>query len=205
MTIILADGKFPEHKIPLGHLSDAEHIICCDGSAENLLEKGIEPEAIVGDLDSLSDDTISRFCDRLFMDTDQETNDLTKAVHWCSKKGYNDIVILGATGRREDHTIGNISLLAEYARFVRIKMVTDTGTFIPLLKSCEIESYPRQQVSIFCADPETKITSAGLKYKLQDMKLGNWWRATLNEAEGYSFRISFTGGPVLVYLAFGDV
>lgn len=205
MTIILADGRFPQHEIPLGFLNKAEHIICCDGSAEILLAKGLVPEAIVGDLDSLSGDTASKFTDRLFRDTDQETNDLTKAVQWCSGKGYSDIVILGATGKREDHTIGNISLLAEYARLVKIKMVTDTGTFIPLLKGCEVSSFPGQKVSIFSIDPETKITSEGLKYRLDDLKLRNWWRATLNEAEGNSFRLRFTGGPVLLYLAFSDV
>ena len=53
-TIILADGNFPVHRIPLGYLRDAQHIICCDGSAENLVMAGLEPEAIVGDLDSLN-------------------------------------------------------------------------------------------------------------------------------------------------------
>lgn len=205
MTIILADGRFPEHEIPLGFLNKAEHIICCDGSAETLLAKGLVPEAIVGDLDSLPDDTASKFADRLFRDNDQETNDLTKAVRWCTDKGYNDIVILGATGKREDHTVGNISLLAEYASLVKIKMVTDTGTFIPLLKGSEINSFPGQKVSVFSIDPETNITSEGLRYRLDNLKLGNWWRATLNEAEGHSFRLRFTGGPVIVFLAFSDI
>ena len=67
-------------------------------------------------MDSLSSDLALRFADRIYRDEDQETNDLTKAVKWCNERGYNDIVIIGATGKREDHTIGNISLLAEYAK-----------------------------------------------------------------------------------------
>ncbi|HUU39597.1 MAG TPA: hypothetical protein VMW42_01510, partial [Desulfatiglandales bacterium] len=94
-TVILADGSFPEHEIPLGYLENADHIICCDGSAENLLKEGMEPEAIVGDLDSLTNDIAHRFSDRLFKDISQETNDLTKAVKWCSDRGYEDIVIIG--------------------------------------------------------------------------------------------------------------
>ena len=80
------------------------------------LMAGFIPDAIVGDMDSLNESIAGRFHDRIFKDKDQDTNDLTKAVAWCSERGYRDLVILGATGKREDHTIGNISLLAEYIK-----------------------------------------------------------------------------------------
>jgi len=203
-TVILADGSFPAHEIPLGYLRNAEHIICCDGSAKRLLEAGIEPEAIVGDLDSLSDEIEEKYSDRLYRDEDQDTNDLTKAVEWCINKEYKDIVILGATGKREDHTIGNISLLAEYAKKIDVIMVTDTGIISPHLKSCTISSFSGEQVSVFSINPLTRITSSGLKYKLNNLKLKNWWRATLNEATGGSVSIKFSGGPIIVYRKFKD-
>lgn len=203
-TIILADGSFPSHEVPLDYLENAERIICCDGSAENLVTSGRIPEAIVGDLDSLSANITERFSDRLFIDVNQETNDLTKAVKWCADRGYKDIAIIGATGKREDHTLGNISLLAEYATYVNVIMVTDTGVLYPFLESCKVFSFPGQQVSIFSVNPETEITSSGLKYKLNKLKLHNWWRATLNEALANSFELSFTGGPIIVYLKFPD-
>jgi thiamine pyrophosphokinase len=203
-AVILADGSFPVNEIPLSYLRDAEHIICCDGSAENLILADLEPEAIVGDLDSINPEIAERFKDRLFQDSDQDTNDLTKSVRWCIKKGFREIVILGATGKREDHTIGNISLLGEYCRNIKVKMVTDTGTIIPLRKSSKVLSFAGQQVSIFSINPETEITSKGLKYKLKGLKLHNWWRASLNEATGGSFELSFTGGPLIVYQKFPD-
>ncbi len=203
-TIILADGSFPAHEIPLEYLRIARRIICCDGSAGNLVKAGFEPIAIVGDLDSLDKEIARKYIERLFIDKSQEANDLTKAVMWCSQRGYKDITIIGATGKREDHTIGNISLLADYAREVNVVMVTDTGTFTPFLNSCTVQSFPGQQVSIFSVDHETEITSSGLKYKLERMKLKNWWRATLNEATGDSFELKFTGGPLLVYLKFKE-
>lgn len=202
--VILADGSFPTHEIPLRYLRETEHIICCDGSAENLVKANLEPEAIVGDLDSLSKEIAGRFADRLYRDVEQDTNDLTKAVKWCIEKGYKEIIILGATGKREDHTIGNISLLAEYSKEIKVKMVTDTGTITPVLKSSKFSSFCGQQVSIFSIDPETEITSMGLKYSLKRLKLHNWWRATLNESAGDSFELRFTGGPVLVYQKFSD-
>jgi thiamine pyrophosphokinase len=203
-AVIIADGSFPLHEIPLRYLKEAEHIICCDGSAESLAIADLEPEAIVGDLDSLNPGIAERFGDRLFKDIEQDTNDLTKAVKWCINKGYEEIVILGATGKREDHTIGNISLLAEYAGKINVIMVTDTGIFTPLLKSSVVRSFPGQQVSVFSVNPETEITSRGLKYQLIKLKLHNWWRATLNEAEGDSFELRFDGGPVILYQKFED-
>lgn len=204
-TVIVADGTFPKHDIPLGYLKNTGRIICCDGrSAENLLKAGFEPEAIVGDMDSLNEEIADRFSDRIFRDENQETNDLTKAVNWCSERGYKEIVIVGATGEREDHTIGNISLLSEYIKDVNVIMVTDTGVMMPFLKSSVVSSFPGQQISIFSIDPETELISQGLRYPLERKKIKNWWVATLNEAVGNSFSLEFNQGRVIVYLKFPD-
>ncbi|MBN2634497.1 MAG: thiamine diphosphokinase [Bacteroidales bacterium] len=201
-AVVVADGTFPVHEIPLGYLREAEHIVCCDGSAEKLIEAGMLPEAIIGDMDSLSRETAEKFAGRIFRDENQENNDLTKAVEWCRKSGYNDITILGATGRREDHSIGNISLLAEYSAYVRVKMITDTGIFIPFRESCRLNTFPGQQISVFSIDTATEITSSGLRFPLTRRKLNNWWEGTLNEATGKIVELEFSGGPVLVFLVF---
>src|SRR5674476_421694 len=102
-TAIVADGTFPKHEIPLDYLKKAQRIVCCDGSASSLILAGMEPVAIVGDMDSLSDDLANRFADRIFRDENQDTNDLTKVVEWCRENNFRDIIIVGATGKREDH------------------------------------------------------------------------------------------------------
>jgi thiamine pyrophosphokinase len=201
-AVIVADGSFPVHPIPLDILDKAEVIVCCDGSAENLVRYGLVPDAIVGDMDSLSDDLKNRFADRIYIDSGQETNDLTKTVLWCHESGYDDLVIIGAGGKREDHSIGNISLLVEYAKTVKVKMVTDSGIFIPFITNCRIESLKGQQVSVFSICPATEITSTGLLYPLNNRKLNNWWEGTLNEAAGDSIEFKFSGGPILVFLKF---
>lgn len=202
LTVIVADGAFPVHEIPLRYLREAGRIICCDGSAENLIKAGYIPDAIVGDMDSLNESIAGRFHDRIFRIDEQETNDLTKAVTWCVDRKYRDLIILGATGRREDHTIGNISLLGEYTRIADVKMVTDTGTLSAYTEDAVISSFPGQQISIFSIDPETEITSKGLRYPLREKKIKNWWVATLNESKGESFSLKFKGGPVIVYMKF---
>ena len=199
-VIILANGRFPESDLPLGYLESADYIVCCDGSVTSLVDYGLEPWAIAGDLDSVPSVLKKKYQDRLFLSDDQETNDLTKAVHFCLTRGVNDIIILGATGLREDHTIGNISLLADYAESLSVKMVTDNGIFIPVQAGSRISSWPGQQVSVFAIDRAMRISSSGLKYPLKDTELDNWWMGTLNEATGDFFTLYFSEGRVIAFL-----
>ncbi|MDP4183747.1 MAG: thiamine diphosphokinase [Bacteroidota bacterium] len=198
-TVILADGTFPSHEIPLKILEEADHIICCDGAVRKLLNYGKKPDAIIGDLDSLSLELRKEFSSITHRFRSQEINDLTKSVNWCIKQGFNDIAILGATGEREDHTLGNIFLLPLYAKNRNISMFTDFGSFQALLQSGEMKSYPGQQISIFCNDPKLKITTSGLLYPIQNKALDMLWMGTLNEALCNSFSLSFEHGVVIVF------
>ena len=201
-TVILANGIFPTHEIPLSYIKNTDRIICCDGSVANLVNLGLEPYAIVGDIDSLNAELACKYADRIFCDSNQETNDLTKAVNWCVSNGFSDIVITGATGKREDHTLGNISLLAEYCKYANVMMATDNGIFRVYYSSCEIETFSGQTVSIFSIDSDTEITLRGLKYPLTNAKLTNWWVATLNEALGNKISLDFKQGRIIVFLKY---
>ncbi|MDR0873833.1 MAG: thiamine diphosphokinase [Prevotellaceae bacterium] len=197
-AVILADGEFPKNEIPLDILKNAEYLVCCDGAADKLPEH-ITPDAIVGDCDSLSAENKARFADRIYRITEQETNDLTKAVHFCRAQDKRNIIILGATGRREDHTLGNISLLAEYIDIedINISMATDYGIFTAIKETTVFPSRAGQQVSIFDIG-RRPATFRNLKYPVENRVLTNWWQGTLNEALGDSFTVE-TGGKMIVF------
>ena len=198
-TIILANGNFPVHRIPLEFLFKAEQIVCCDGATQSLLNAGLKPDFIIGDLDSISEEIKNRFASILLYRTDQETNDLTKAVQFCLENNRTEITILGATGKREDHTLGNLSLLADYAETAKIQLLTDNGVFTPLLESSTLESYRGEQISVFSLQPDTVFTFYNLLYPVKNRKLYSWWEGTLNEAETDYFTVSFDKGKVLVF------
>ena len=86
-TVILADGDFPASERTLTMLRNADRIICCDGAAVPLLAAGLIPERIVGDLDSLPLELKERYADRLLQESEQESNDLTKACRYCQAQG----------------------------------------------------------------------------------------------------------------------
>ncbi|HPM13754.1 MAG TPA: thiamine diphosphokinase, partial [Bacteroidales bacterium] len=135
--VIIANGQFPTHAIPLEIIRTAQTIICCDGAADSLMKHSIEPTVVIGDLDSISSKAKKQFAGKLIHIAEQETNDQTKAVEWAITQGLKDAVIVGATGKREDHTIGNISLLASYGTRINICSVSNYGVYSPVYGSVE--------------------------------------------------------------------
>lgn len=199
LTVILADGDFPRTEQPISILRNAERIICCDGAAASLAEFGLEPDVVIGDLDSLPAEFKGRFSDRLIHVREQETNDLTKAFSYCREQGWTNLVILGATGKREDHTLGNLSLLADYSESVpNLKFITNYGIFFIARESGDFPSEPGQQISIIALQTGTEVTSSGLKYPMNKLVLNRWWQATLNEALTDQYHLDFPQGTQLL-------
>lgn len=199
-AVIIANGRFPYHPLPISYIENARYIVCCDGAANEFIANGGVPDAIVGDGDSISEENRHLFKSILYRNSDQETNDLTKSVHFCVQNNITDIVIVGGTGKREDHTLGNISLLAEYIEIVNVIMVTNWGIFTPINSFREFKSFKGETVSIFAIDNKG-ITTNNLKYPLNGRILTNWWQGSLNSSLGNSFTIDTTG-RVIVFQAY---
>lgn len=199
--VVVANGLFPAGEWALKMLHNAEFVIACDGAALSLLRNGIRPNVIVGDLDSLPEEFCKTYAGCLLCVADQEINDLTKAVRHARDLEFKEVLILGATGLREDHTLGNISLLAEYiSDFDRIEMLSDYGLFTPITQNTTFSSYPGQQISLFSLYPHGAISVTGLRYPIENRRLLYLWEGTLNEALGTGFTITLNEeGSLIVY------
>ena len=197
-TVILANGDFPRKggaawKLLVG----ATRVVACDGAADAYRRRFRKwPTVIIGDLDSLSrlPSCVSR-PPTLVKVADQDTNDLEKAIAYCAKQGWRDPVIVGATGKREDHTLGNVFRALAYGCAV----VTDLGRFIPVCGQAALAVAKGAAVSVFAPDPKTRMTSKGLEWPLDGVRFPNLYCATLNRAT--SARISLTATrPVSVFI-----
>ena len=194
-AVVLAGGEYPTAPLPLEILHDAPYVVCCDGAADRYIATGRVPDAIVGDGDSISAKNRDTFAHLLHIFSEQETNDQTKAVTFLLEQGKRRIAIVGATGRREDHSIGNISLLIEYARTgADICSFTDYGMFIPCNGTTTHKCHKGQQVSIFSITAK-ELSADGLLYPIYDFT--NWWQGTLNECTGDEFTIKAKGEYLL--------
>ena len=196
-AVVLCAGDFPTHDIPLGVLGDAPYLCCCDGAAVQAVSYGLRPDAIVGDGDSLPDDFKRQYSGIIHLVSEQEYNDMTKATRHCIRRGARRIAYVGATGKREDHTMGNISLLAYYLDSLSVQpvMLTDYGFFVPASGSRTFGSFARQQVSIFNVSSRS-IVSEGLRWP--SYAYSALWQGMLNEAEADTFTLR-ADGTYIVY------
>ena len=206
--VIICDGSFPRTEYPRYLIRTADFIICCDGALKKFIRNskaifGTErlPDRVVGDMDSLPESLRKKHADIIVKIDEQEHNDQTKAFRWAMEniEGIESITILGATGQREDHTIGNISLLMEYARMydlegmgIQVQMITDHATMIAVTDTIEMDCGEGRQVSIFSPDNSLRIKSEGLRWKTDDVVFDNWWKATLNVAVQDNIRLEFS-------------
>lgn len=198
-AVILAAGDYPTHPIALAALTAAPFLCCCDGAARAAIDHGLMPHAIVGDGDSLPADLRQRHADIVHTVAEQEYNDLTKATRFViqtlapqGQASPLSIAYLGCTGRREDHTLGNISLMAFYMRefHIRPTLYTNHGVLVPCQGTQTFRSFPGQQVSIFNLTA-TALASEGLKWGAYPY--AEWWQGTLNESTGEGFTLRADG------------
>ncbi|MCI5779855.1 MAG: thiamine diphosphokinase [Lentisphaeria bacterium] len=200
-TVILANGEFPRRSDLLTLLRRAESVVCCDGAARKLLDFGREPDWIVGDMDSLGPELKARFSERTVRFAEQETNDLAKAFRFCRSRGIKPVAVLGASGGREDHLLGNLSRFAECAE-PDCRLYTESGFFVVFTGQGRFHGPVGRAVSIFSFDPAQKITSDGLKYPLRELSLSRWHAGTLNEIAAPEFSLTAsTDTPVLLFFS----
>ena len=201
-VVILCNGAFPRKAYPLYLLESADAVVCCDGAAVRFMRRFGEkrlPEAVIGDMDSLPKRWRDRLAPVVVQVEEQDDNDMTKAMRYVLEHhpDVTDIRILGATGLREDHTVGNLGLLMEYTRMfdlgdIRVEMVSDYGTAFAVTDTCELHLGKGRRVSVFSADNTLTIRSEGLHWPTDGVVFDAWWPATLNRADEDVVKLTFS-------------
>ena len=198
--VILCNGEFPRKEYPLFLLEKAEAVVCCDGAVVKYLRRfGRMPEAVIGDMDSLPKKWREKLAPIVVLVKEQDDNDMTKAMRYVLEHHpeVKEIHILGATGLREDHTVGNLGLLMEYTRMfdlgeIRVEMVSDYSTAFAVTDSCELHVGKGRRVSLFSPDNSLTIKSEGLEWPTDGVVFDNWWPATLNRATADVVKLTFS-------------
>ena len=200
-TVIVANGMFPKKGGEAWRLLEsAKRVVACDGAADAFARRFRRaPDYIVGDMDSIKRNPpsfITPHSSFLIPVAEQTTNDLSKAIAFCRGKGWRNLVIVGATGKREDHALGNIFRAMEAG----VEVVTDCGRFVPFEERLRLRVGKGAAVSVFATDRRTRMTSGGLAWPLDGVRFDNLYCATLNRATAAVIDIT-TDHSAFIYLA----
>lgn len=116
--VIFANGEIPDLDKARLLLRADDYILCADGGTRHALALGLQPNLIIGDMDSTERDQLQKLKDadvpiELFSHNKNET-DLELAINHAIDLNPSQIIIIGALGGRLDQTLGNITLLTNH-------------------------------------------------------------------------------------------
>jgi len=178
-AVIIANGKMENSPQVASTIREAELIIAADGGVHNCDALGVQPDVIIGDLDSMGQDEVRRRQAAGVVvaryPTHKDETDLELALQFALKDEAREVVIIGALGARWDMTIANV-LLTAHARFREVKIrILDGTQELALLRPGEhlrLRNRAGDQISLIpLAGDAYGITTHGLEYPLNNETL----------------------------------
>ncbi|OUW61099.1 MAG: thiamine diphosphokinase [bacterium TMED198] len=199
---IVANGDYPSHNIPLNILKTSKTIVCCDGAINSLEQNNISASFIVGDMDSIEKTLLKKYSSICIHKSNQNENDLRKALKWLNKHNIDSVSILAATGKREDHSIFNILSMLEIEWTKDLCFYTDHGVITLVKGKSILNSHFDQDVSIFFIDISIRFTTEGLKYEIDNQTLSKLYMGSLNKSIGSKITIKLSHGKALIFQSY---
>lgn len=200
--LIIANGKPPAKSVVMSFIKNGySTIICADGGANSAKKIGVVPNFIVGDLDSISISTLKYFNlkSKIIKYKRQNDTDVEKSLKFAINKKFDEVILLGVTGDRLDHTICNLGIVLKFFDKIKISLVSEKSLLLPINKTTYFKSKTGETISLYAFDNKTKITSTGLKYKLINTALPFGVKeSTSNVAVQNNIKLKVTDGIVFV-------
>lgn len=200
-ALLICNGEAPSRKLAQQFARKANVIVAADGGANVARKLGICPHVIIGDLDSIEPATRRHFSSglkekwlkplagssitdhprpkgrgypRFIQVARQDNTDLEKALDFLLERRIKNATIIAATGKRLDHTLGNLSVIWNYATHIAVTLVGDGWIALPVGKRKEVRAKVGTTVSLLPFGVCSGITLRGLQYPLTNatMKVG---------------------------------
>ena len=203
-VVIVSGGNPPPENLLLSQIENADIIIGADSGCDTLIKYNITPTYIIGDFDSNQSDLsilLKKGAKKYIFEKEKDKTDSELAFELAKKDGVKEIIGLGMTGTRYDHTLANFGLLKIALDHNIIMQIIDENNKIFLTsKSMELIGQPGDIISFQSYTNEvTDFCIKNAKYELNkyNMKIGDS-RTVSNEFVETSIEISFSSGIVMV-------
>ena len=152
-------------------------IICCDGGVRHLQKTGIQPDVIIGDMDSIDPDQLESYSRQgvkiIKHPANKDYTDTELALDYAINLKPAAIYIWAALGGRIDHTLSNVFLL-EKGKTVSIAtyLIDEYCEAFLLNGNVTFSKSAGQTVSLIALSPQVEgITLRGFQYSLDDATL----------------------------------
>jgi len=166
---IINDSEFIRRRL---REANSPIIICADGAARHLRPLNVIPAFIIGDMDSIDNETVRYFDKKgstiLTYPGDKDETDTQLAIEYALKLQPDEIFIFGALGGRIDHTLANISLLIMGVKQgIDIKIIDETCEIFIVNQQSIVEGEAGKTVSLLPLSSEVAgVTLEGFEYPL---------------------------------------
>ena len=186
-TIIVAGGSPPSGDVWRRWVREGDRIIGADAGASHALARGLTPDLVIGDMDSLADGDRALLktggCQFVVHPRAKDETDLELALTFAAAEGAPEIVVLGAFGGRLDHTLANILLLTLPQLDQVLVWLVDDREEMVLAQSgrrVTVEGQIGDLVSLLpLAGDASGVTTAGLAWELEGDRPVSYTHLTL--------------------------
>jgi thiamine pyrophosphokinase len=179
------------------------YLICADGASNSLKKYKIIPNIILGDMDSTKPPALSYYRKRnveIKKIEDQETTDFEKSLMYCMENNFKNILVFGASSKRQDHTLNNYSVLKRYYKSLNLKIIDNKHEIFFIDGKISFKYSKKKSISLMPMPFAGGITTKGLKYRLYNETLEFGLReGALNISESKTISIEFTSGDLLLF------
>jgi thiamine pyrophosphokinase len=169
-ALIILNGAVPTKALLQELITSSDITICADGAAQAMVEYGLAPDIILGDLDSITEETrISLKNSEIIKIDDQESTDGEKAFQYCLEKGISEVLLAGGFGKRLDHSLYNLGLLKKFhEQGLTITCYSDHEKAMLIQGSVELNEKPGTSVSVIPIFGDAiGVKMEGFKFKLK--------------------------------------
>jgi len=168
--LLLVGGGNVNWPVLLSLLDKGLPLVAVDGGANTLVDHGITPDLVIGDLDSINTRTQREHGSRLLEISEQHSTDFEKSLYATDAPLY---LAFGFLGRRFDHSLAALHSLVKYRSQKRIVLVDleDMVWVPPVADLFEINLPHGTRFSIYPVEPVTFEMSQGLEYPLDGLSL----------------------------------
>ena len=202
-ALIISGGLMLDIAKASEFIKDADTIICADKGADYAKLYNVDPDIILGDMDSVNnkpDDKDDMNC--MLFPSEKDYTDTQLAVEVAIETGAKEIDIICGTGTRLDHTMANIWLLLRMNKAKVTGRIIDDFNIISLCtKRLVLEKKARTYISILpISDTVSGITLTGFKYPLNNKNADiSWTEGISNEIIDDQATIEIKRGALLVF------